>query len=271
MSYKASNVTGITVSIIVHLLIFIIPISVVKTTVKDNPGVQINFYSIMPVQETKKENLPSPVKEIKKRKIHKRAVKPLSVKKKERSPTIDNKIVKANHPEPPVPEIINRKKEAINIPEERIPYTIPEMETKDTTSDASDTEEDRIKKDSNMINAEYPAKGDDELIQKPAKDKTKNEPYRGPFGVGDGPRFSKTIMPEYPRFARRRGIEGKVVLKLRIDEKGKLKGVEVIEPAGFGFTDAALRAIRQSSFIPAHRNGQPVPAEAILTVRFRLK
>ncbi|NOY64412.1 MAG: TonB family protein [Nitrospirae bacterium] len=268
MSYKASNITGITVSIIIHLLIFIIPISVVKTTVKDRSGVQINFYSIMPVQE--KNTFTPSVKEIRKRKIQKRAVK-LPSKKRERVPAVENKTVKTKHPEPLVHQTINRKEEAIHISEEKIPRTISEQVTKDITPDVSDTGQNSMKEDVNVISTEYPPKGDDKPSQRPAEDTIKNEPYQGPFGVGDGPRFSRTVMPEYPRFARRRGIEGKVVLKLRIDEKGSLKGVEVIEPGGFGFTDAALRAVRQSSFIPAHRNGRPVPAEAILTVKFRLK
>ncbi len=268
MSYKASNITGITVSIIVHLLIFIIPVSVVTTTARDRSTVRIKFYSIMPVQE-KNTSLPS-VKEIKERKIHKRAVKPPS-KKIERAPEVENNTVKTKHPEPSVPETIKRKEETIHIREERMPQSISEQVTEDTPSDATDIEQDHTREDLQMISTEYPAKGDDKPSQKPAEDTIKNEPYRGPFGVGEGPRFSRTVMPEYPGFARRRGIEGKVVLKLRIDEKGRLKGVEVIEPAGFGFTDAALRAVRQSSFIPAHRNGRPVPSEAILTVRFRLK
>lgn len=270
MSDRALNITGITVSIIVHLLIFIIPISVVTTTVRDSSTVRIKFYSIKTVQE-KKISLPS-VKETEERKIQKRKVKPKPTPKKiERVPAVENKTVKTKHPEPLLSETINRKEEAIHTPEERMLQSISEQVTEDTPSDATDMEQDDTREDLHMISTEYPAEEDDKPGQRPVEDAIKDEPYRGPFGVGDGPRFSSTVMPEYPRFARRRGIEGKVVLKLRIDEKGRLKGVEVIEPGGFGFTDAALRAIRQSSFIPAHRNGRAVPSEAILTVRFRLK
>ena len=71
--------------------------------------------------------------------------------------------------------------------------------------------------------------------------------------------------------ARRLGREGSVVLKLSIDETGRLVDVEVIEKAGFGFDRAAVEAVRKSTFLPAKRNGKPVRSEALLSVKFVLK
>jgi protein TonB len=78
-------------------------------------------------------------------------------------------------------------------------------------------------------------------------------------------------MPEYPFTARRFGKEGKVVLKLLIDKHGKLQNIEVIEPSGFGFTEAAVTAIKKSSFSPAYRNGEKIASKALLSVRFILR
>ncbi|MDP3012806.1 MAG: TonB family protein, partial [Candidatus Subteraquimicrobiales bacterium] len=59
------------------------------------------------------------------------------------------------------------------------------------------------------------------------------------FGTATGPKFLHKKLPVYPVHARRLGKEGKVVLRLTIDEQGNLMHVEVIEGAGYGFTEAA--------------------------------
>ncbi|MGO9137074.1 MAG: TonB family protein [Syntrophales bacterium] len=91
------------------------------------------------------------------------------------------------------------------------------------------------------------------------------------FGNSGAPAFTRREMPIYPLLARRLGKEGKVVLKLLIDKNGTLQDIEVIEPSEFGFTEAAVAAIKKSTFSPAYRNGEKVPSKAILSVRFNLK
>jgi len=91
------------------------------------------------------------------------------------------------------------------------------------------------------------------------------------FGNSDAPAFTHREMPIYPLLARRLGKEGKVVLKLLIDKNGTLQDIEVIGPLGFGFTEAAVTAVKKSTFSPAHNNGEKVPSKAILSVRFNLK
>jgi protein TonB len=91
------------------------------------------------------------------------------------------------------------------------------------------------------------------------------------LGSSGAPAFSRQVAPVYPAQARRLGREGTVVLKLAIDAEGRLQGVEVVQPAAFGFTEAALTAIRQSSYRPAVRAGRPVQAQALITVRFTLR
>jgi TonB family protein len=91
------------------------------------------------------------------------------------------------------------------------------------------------------------------------------------LGSSNGPSFLKTIKPEYPRLARRLGREGKVVLRLFIDEHGRLLKVEVIEKAGHGFDEAAVEAVKASTFRSAKMNGMPVACKAVLPVRFRLE
>lgn len=97
---------------------------------------------------------------------------------------------------------------------------------------------------------------------------------RGPldtsFGSGDGPTFVARVLPKYPRIAREIGKEGTVILMVTIDERGRLVDVEVLKRAGSGFDEEAVRAVRESSFRPAKRNGKPVTCKAHLPIRFVL-
>ncbi|HAO21638.1 MAG TPA: hypothetical protein DCQ37_14945 [Desulfobacteraceae bacterium] len=91
------------------------------------------------------------------------------------------------------------------------------------------------------------------------------------FGSASGPKYRHKEIPVYPSMARRLGKEGKVVLRLTIDENGKLVNIEVIEDSGYGFADAAIAAVRKSTFIPPTMNGKPILARALLPVKFTLR
>jgi len=97
-----------------------------------------------------------------------------------------------------------------------------------------------------------------------------NGTYEGQFGQGDGPRFRHRALPRYPDEAKRSGREGSVSLRLRIDASGVLRDVEVVGHCGLDFVEEALRAIRASTFYPAMRQGQAMPCNAVLTIRFTL-
>jgi TonB family protein len=91
------------------------------------------------------------------------------------------------------------------------------------------------------------------------------------FGSGGAPGFLDRHMPVYPKMAKKLGMQGKVVLRLFINDKGRLLNVEVVEPAGFGFTESAIKAVKMSSFSPAHEKGVSVASKALLTIQFVLK
>uniref|UniRef100_A0A7C4VSP4 Energy transducer TonB n=1 Tax=Desulfatirhabdium butyrativorans TaxID=340467 RepID=A0A7C4VSP4_9BACT len=90
------------------------------------------------------------------------------------------------------------------------------------------------------------------------------------IGAVGGPQFIQRALPQYPRLARRLGVEGTVLLRLSIDASGKLTQAEVVQSAGHGFDEEALRAVRQSVFSPAVREGRPVACVALLHIRFQL-
>jgi protein TonB len=76
--------------------------------------------------------------------------------------------------------------------------------------------------------------------------------------------------PPYPELARRMGVEGKVRLKLGIDRKGNVKSVTILQKAGYGMDEAAVKAAWMYKFKPARRpNGQPVDLYIPYVFNFR--
>jgi TonB family protein len=91
------------------------------------------------------------------------------------------------------------------------------------------------------------------------------------FGRPDGPQFLHREIPEYPFTARRLHKEGRVVLMVFIDEKGKLLKVEVVKASDQEFAESAVEAVKRSTFLPARKKGVPVAARAVLPIRFALQ
>ena len=80
------------------------------------------------------------------------------------------------------------------------------------------------------------------------------------------------VPPKYPEAARRMGIEGITVLKVRIREDGAVGDVIVAQSAGAVALDqAAVDAVQRWRFEPARRGGHPVAVWVSLPVRFRLE
>jgi protein TonB len=88
---------------------------------------------------------------------------------------------------------------------------------------------------------------------------------RGPEIVG------ALAAPAYPSNARAHGWEGRVVLLLTIDERGRVTSVEVAESSGrSALDDAARDAAAAWTLSPALRDGEPVAGTLRVPVRFEL-
>ena len=81
---------------------------------------------------------------------------------------------------------------------------------------------------------------------------------------------SSRVIPVYPEEAQRAGLEGLVVLKVVIDERGRVGDVAVMRSVGHGFDEAAVAAVRQWKFRPATRNGKPIKVVHVIPFDFRL-
>lgn len=77
--------------------------------------------------------------------------------------------------------------------------------------------------------------------------------------------------PDYPKAAILRGWTGTVVLRVRIDEFGRVTDVEVVSPCRYpALNRAAVRAAETWVFEPARRGELAVASEKDIPVDFRL-
>ncbi len=77
--------------------------------------------------------------------------------------------------------------------------------------------------------------------------------------------------PTYPSDARRKGIQGKVLVKVAVKTDGTAEAVEISRSSGNGSLDeAAVDAVRQWRFIPARRGNSVVQANVIVPVEFKI-
>jgi protein TonB len=78
--------------------------------------------------------------------------------------------------------------------------------------------------------------------------------------------------PVYSDLARRRGLQGLVVLHVAVSPEGMPTSVTVARSSGHDILDeAALSRVRQCRFLPATQNGNPVAGTADLPFNFRLE
>ena len=75
----------------------------------------------------------------------------------------------------------------------------------------------------------------------------------------------------YPTLANKQGIEGTVFLELYIDQNGNIRDIKILQDPGYGFGEAAVKALTGLKCVPAKANGIPVAAKIRYPVRFALK
>ncbi|MBF6632096.1 MAG: energy transducer TonB [Comamonas sp.] len=78
--------------------------------------------------------------------------------------------------------------------------------------------------------------------------------------------------PSYPSISRRMGEQGKVMLRVLVDENGLPQQIELKESSGYDRLDkAALASVQRWRFVPGKRNGVPEAMWNIVPVNFVLE
>lgn len=77
--------------------------------------------------------------------------------------------------------------------------------------------------------------------------------------------------PKYPRIARKRNWQGKVLLRVQVSAEGASENITVHRSSGYETLDAAaVEAVEKWKFIPAKRGDKPVPSSVIVPIQFTL-
>lgn len=78
--------------------------------------------------------------------------------------------------------------------------------------------------------------------------------------------------PEYPGQARRRGMEGSVMLGVTVREDGTAKSVTITRSSGFAMLDESAKyAVSRWKFVPARQDGETVEARVMVPIDFKLE
>jgi len=82
----------------------------------------------------------------------------------------------------------------------------------------------------------------------------------------------KQVQPEYPEAARKKGVEGKVFLKVLVGEKGDVKDVKLMknESGSADLEKAAIAAVKKWEFKPATLKQKPVEVWVVIPIDFKL-
>ncbi len=85
----------------------------------------------------------------------------------------------------------------------------------------------------------------------------------------EAPKVIARVAPDYPPAAIEAGVEGVVMLSVRVNERGRVESAEVVESIP-ELDDAAVEAVLRWEFAPAMQGSVAVAAEIMLPVRFSL-
>lgn len=94
----------------------------------------------------------------------------------------------------------------------------------------------------------------------------------GPRHTVAQPKYKENTPPLYPKIARRRGYEGRTVLRIEVLESGSVGHLEIATSSGFEVLDnAALESVKGWSFFPGTKNGNKIKQWVMVPVRFSLR
>ncbi|MEC7309506.1 energy transducer TonB [Vibrio gigantis] len=194
---------------------------------------------------------------------------PKTVEPKQAKPTPKKKAI-TNKPQP--------KKVEKKVIEKKVVEKKPVQKKPVTERKVVEKERPDLKPEPKSKPATQPEKLANKKIDK-NMDESANQPQEVNQGVSNQepvlvtkPSFSaRPTPPNYPRQARRRGVEGVATYEIWLDAEGKQIKQALVNSSGALMLDnAALEAIKQWKFSPHTVNGRAIAHRVQIPVRFRL-
>jgi TonB family protein len=112
--------------------------------------------------------------------------------------------------------------------------------------------------------------GDGDGIGKGSGGGTGGGVYRPGSGI-EPPRLLREVKPDYTEEARRKQLEGEVVMEIVVRRDGSVGDLRIIRGLGGGLNERATQAVRQWRFAPARRLSAPVDVIVEVSVEFKLR
>jgi protein TonB len=75
---------------------------------------------------------------------------------------------------------------------------------------------------------------------------------------------------KYPEAAKKKGIEGEVIVQFFLDKEGKIRKTRIVQGDPL-LVEAAINAIMQTEFTPALQRGKPVGVWMTMPITFSIK
>ena len=143
-------------------------------------------------------------------------------------------------------------------PKPKLPVEIKE------SNDVSDEEEQEAEKEIEFT----PTTTFNELEAPPPPKVEKTYEF---FAVEVKPKVVKQVEPQYPELARKAGIEGRVFVKVLVNEQGRVDSVVVLKATNPIFIKPAIAAAKQFIFTPGRQRDKPVKVWVAIPFIFKLE
>lgn len=137
----------------------------------------------------------------------------------------------------------------------------------------------KVKYQFNIQKVYYSNKDDDSIIMDRIKDVNTDEVKKSDLFLIDVDYKSEPIGGiqsiiqniKYPEIAKRAGIQGKVLVRAYIDEKGNVVDVKILKSAHEALDSAAVNAVLKTKFKPGMLRGETVKTQVAIPIVFTLK
>lgn len=207
--------------------------------------------------------------------FHLTSFKPQQPVKKEQEPIKkkEPEIIKKVPPEPvkaakkPEQEVVRKVEKVKPVAQKKVlpPEPIIEQPVPDTTQ--------TVVEESSSVEQKIT---EENQTEKPIAVKEEQSGESAKSGILDvvmaRPLYRVNPPPPYPAKARRRNLEGTVILEVAVSAKGEVETLQVKESCGHRILDrAALSAVKNWVFEPGSRDGIPVSMTVLVPVRFALE
>lgn len=151
-------------------------------------------------------------------------------------------------------------------------FKIVDVKEKDPENEVK--EEEKKEKETDIIEINKQDKFTEDVIETESEVKEIDIEYLPQHMISEMPVVPIELLNSkkvYPPLANKQRIEGVVFLELYIDQNGIIRNIKILKDPGYGFGEAAVKALEGIKCIPAKTNGIPVAVKINYPVRFKLK